>query len=70
MNRTANSGASARRDTRISSNESDTNWEAANVVDGLFAIARALQVIGGALEVHAAEVANLASAVREREKVR
>jgi hypothetical protein len=34
----------------ISPNEEDRNWEPANVVDGLFAIARALDRIGKRLE--------------------
>jgi hypothetical protein len=45
--------AKAIRKTLISPNESDRNFEAANVVDGLFAIARALH--------------DLADAVRHRE---
>jgi hypothetical protein len=36
--------------TLISPNESDKNWEAANVVDGLFLIGRALHRIADALE--------------------
>lgn len=42
--------AKALRATLISPNESDSNFEAANVVDGLFAIARALTRIAVALE--------------------
>jgi hypothetical protein len=34
--------AEAIQATLISPNESDSNWEPANVVDGLYAIARAL----------------------------
>ena len=37
--------ASALRETLISPNEQDQNLESANVVDGLFAIARALQQV-------------------------
>ena len=37
-----NALAEAIRSTLISPNESDQNFEAANVVDGLFAIARAI----------------------------
>jgi hypothetical protein len=33
----------ALRETLISPNESDRNWEPANVVDGLFAIMRAIR---------------------------
>jgi len=39
-------------ETLISPNESDRNGEAANVVDGLFAISRALNRIAVALEDH------------------
>jgi hypothetical protein len=41
--------AAALRETLISPNESDQNLEAANVVDGLFAVARSLQSIADAL---------------------
>jgi hypothetical protein len=41
--------ASALIETLISPNESDSNLEAANVVDGLFAIARALNKVALAL---------------------
>lgn len=37
-------------DTLISPNESDSNLEAANVVDGLFAIARAIRRLAEAAE--------------------
>lgn len=37
-------------DVFISPNESDSNGEAANVVDGLFAIARSLRKLAGAIE--------------------
>jgi hypothetical protein len=37
------------RDVLISNNESDRNLEPANVVDGLFAIARALERVAVAL---------------------
>ncbi len=36
--------------TLISPNESDSNGESANVVDGLFAIARAIHHLAGAVE--------------------
>ena len=42
--------ASALHDTLISPNEADQNSEAANVVDGLFAIARALHCVAAAIE--------------------
>ena len=42
--------AGALRDVLISPNECDFNFEAANVVDGLFAIARALNRIAKAME--------------------
>lgn len=42
--------AAALRDTLISPNESDRNMEPANVVDGLFAIARALEHVAKAIE--------------------
>jgi len=42
--------AKAIRETLISPNESDRNFEAANVVDGLFAIARALMAVAKAIE--------------------
>ena len=42
--------AQALMDGLISANEMDSNWEPANVVDGLFAIARALDRIGKRLE--------------------
>lgn len=38
--------AAALRDTFISPNEADSNLEPANVVDGLFAIARAIRFAG------------------------
>jgi hypothetical protein len=41
---------SALRDCLISPNEGDRNGEAANVVDGLFAIARALDRLASAVE--------------------
>jgi len=37
-------------DVFVSPNEMDSNMEAANIVDGLFAIARALNRIGKCLE--------------------
>ena len=40
----------ALRDCLISPNEGDRNGEAANVVDGLFAIARALDHLASAIE--------------------
>jgi len=46
--------AQAIRDVLVSPNESDSNLEAANVVDGLFAIARALHDIAAEIEKHAA----------------
>src|SRR5262245_42279496 len=42
--------AKALRETLISPNECDANLEPANVVDGLFAIARALQAVSKAIE--------------------
>ena len=39
----------ALRGTLISPNESDSNLEAANVVDGLFAIARAISELASAI---------------------
>jgi hypothetical protein len=42
--------AKALCDTLISPNECDSNFEAANVVDGLFAIARALNRVAKAIE--------------------
>ena len=42
--------AKALHDTLISPNECDSNFEAANVVDGLFAIARALHRIADAMK--------------------
>jgi hypothetical protein len=41
--------ADALRDTLISPNESDRNLESANVVDGLFALARAADAISAAI---------------------
>jgi hypothetical protein len=46
---TKNQIAEALRDTLISPNEVDRNLEAANVVDGLFAIARAVNRLAIAL---------------------
>jgi hypothetical protein len=40
----------ALRETMISPNEYDSNLEPANVVDGLFAIARALTAVAKAIE--------------------
>lgn len=34
----------------ISPNEADSNWEAANVVDGLFAIARAIRAVSTSID--------------------
>lgn len=42
--------AAALRDTLISPNESDRNMEPANIVDGLFAIARGLDRVATAIE--------------------
>jgi len=42
--------AKALRETLISPNECDANLEPANVVDGLFAIARALVAVAKAIE--------------------
>ena len=42
--------AQALRETLISPNECDSNLEPANVVDGLFAIARALVAVAKAIE--------------------
>jgi hypothetical protein len=42
--------ASALHETLISPNELDSNLEAANVVDGLFAIARAIHHLAEAVE--------------------
>jgi len=42
--------AKAMRNVLISPNECDSNFEAANVVDGLFAIARALDRVARAIE--------------------
>lgn len=49
--------ADAVRDTLSSPNELDSNGEAANAVDGLFAIARAINRLAEAAERLAAEVA-------------
>ena len=35
-----------------SPNENDSNWEAANVVDGLFAIARSIHALAKAINEH------------------
>jgi hypothetical protein len=40
----------ALRETLISPNECDSNLEPANLVDGLFAIARALMAVAKAIE--------------------
>lgn len=42
--------AQAIYDTLISPNEADTNLEPANVVDGLFEVARAIQRVADALD--------------------
>jgi hypothetical protein len=42
--------SAALRGTLESPNESDANGEVANVVDGLFAIARALRAVAAAIE--------------------
>ncbi len=42
--------AEAILETLVSPNESDSNFESANVVDGLFAIAHALNKVAQALE--------------------
>jgi hypothetical protein len=47
---TTNQVAKAIKETLISRNESDLNLEAANVVDGLFAIARALNLVAKAIQ--------------------
>jgi hypothetical protein len=49
----------------ISPNEADSNLEPANVVDGLFAIARGLQSIAREIQIHSAEIAGLGSRVGE-----
>ena len=47
--------AQAIHENFTSPNESDSNWEAANVVDGLYAIARALHHVARALEGYVPE---------------
>jgi hypothetical protein len=58
--------------TLISPNESDQNFEAANVVDGLFAISRSLDRIAAALERLASSTSHqkgdVAEVVREIKK--
>lgn len=44
--------AAAIRDVLVSPNEADSNFEHANVVDGLFAIARALNKIAYEMELN------------------
>lgn len=52
--------ASAIRETLVSPNESDRNFETANVVDGLFVIARALDNIARAIrDAAASQVKNV-----------
>lgn len=46
----------------ISPNENDTNWEAANVTDGLFFLGRNVHTAGQAI---AAALNNVAAAIRE-----
>lgn len=46
----ADSVQAALRAVLVSPNESDSNFEPANVVDGLFAIARALDRVADAIE--------------------
>jgi hypothetical protein len=46
--------ANALRQALIYPNECDSNLEPANVVDGLFAIARALMAVAKAMEEHTA----------------
>lgn len=77
MSRTiANTVAEAIRETLISPNVSDSNWEPANVVDSLARIgdgihlhvkatAAAGERIGSGLDAVAAAICNLAEAVRE-----
>ena len=59
--------ADAIRSVFISPNEADRNMEPANVVDGLFAIARAIQRPDERTELHAIarSIDNLAEAIRE-----
>ena len=47
--------AEALRETLISPNECDSNLEPANVVDGLFAIARGLVAVAEAIEAFETE---------------
>jgi hypothetical protein len=42
--------AAALREVLVSPNESDRNLEAANIVDGLFAIARALERVAQSID--------------------
>jgi hypothetical protein len=55
--------AKALRDTLISPNELDSNLEAANVVDGLFAIARSLGRLAAAADRHADAATRIADAL-------
>jgi hypothetical protein len=57
--------ARALRETLVSPNEADTNFEPANVVNGLYAIAHAIQAVAAAGDNLAAAVAELTRAVRE-----
>lgn len=64
--------AQAIRDTLISPNEADSNFESANVVDGLYALMRAMRVLGRAIATSEDQRAggapitgSLADAVRE-----
>ncbi len=45
----------------ISPNETDRNFEPANVVDGLFAIARAIDRLAGSVDGHTATIAAIAN---------
>jgi len=49
--------ASAISNCLITPNESDSNWEPANVVDGLFAIARAIHHVARAIENSCGQIA-------------
>jgi hypothetical protein len=66
----SSSVATALTATLISPNECDSNFEAANVVDGLFAIARALHDVAGAIRESEPPARSTKTADRDERELR
>lgn len=67
-NGSENKMAEAMRDTLISPNEADRNSEPANVVDGLFAIARAVSQLAESVDAISTELMLMRSKIGSEEE--